>query len=199
MVICATIGSEQMSRMAAMPCSISAMFDMVSSTKRSTPPSRSAAACSRKYSRASSSDGRSVRLDADAERTDGAGDVDGVARRLARQRRAALVDGAQLVLDAEAAQLDAVRAVGVGLDDLRAGAHVLLVHLEHDLRIAEIQLVVALVDEDALGVEHRPHRAIEEVDVLVCDCLNEVRIKKKPHAGIDVGPNRKTNSNLPAI
>jgi hypothetical protein len=57
------------------------------------------------------------------------------------------------------------------------------VHFEHDLRIADVQLVVALVDEDALRIEHRPHRSVEEVDMLVCDCLDEVHVcpgKKKP-------------------
>jgi hypothetical protein len=54
------------------------------------------------------------------------------------------------------------------------------VHFQHDLWIAEIQLVVALVDEDALGVEHRPHRAIEEVDVFVGNSLDEVHKKKAP-------------------
>src|SRR5205085_4907750 len=93
------------------------------------------------------------------------------------------VDVAQLVLDAERAELDAVRAVRVGLEDLRAGADVFAMDIEHDLRTAEIQLVVALVDEDAFGIEHRPHRSIEEVDVLVGDCLYEVLHKQKPHAG----------------
>src|SRR5207302_4345612 len=35
-------------------------------------------------------------------------------------------------------------------------------------------------DEDALGVEHRPHCAVEEVDVLVSDCLYEILHKQKP-------------------
>ena len=61
-------------------------------------------------------------------------------------------------------------------------------HVEHDLWHAEIELVVALVDEDAFGVEHRPHRSIEEVDVLVGNCLYEILHKQKPHAGSDVGP-----------
>jgi len=43
------------------------------------------------------------------------------------------------------------------------------VHFEHDLRIAEIQLVVALVDEDTLGVEHRAHAPSKRINVLVCD------------------------------
>jgi hypothetical protein len=133
--------------------------------------------------------GRAVRLDADAERTDGAGDVHGIARRFACNLRGAHVDVAQLMLDAEAVQFHAVRAVSVGLEDLRAGADVLPVYFEHDLRIADVQLVVALVDEDALRIEHRPHRAVEEVDMFVCDRLNEVHKQKAPRrktwGGID--------------
>ena len=49
------IGNEQMSRIARIPCSTSAMLDIVSRMNRSTPASRSAVACSRKNSRASSS------------------------------------------------------------------------------------------------------------------------------------------------
>jgi hypothetical protein len=76
MVICAMIGSEQTSRTARMACSTSAMLEIVSSTKRSTPPSRSASACSRKNAARFVERRRSVRLDADAERTERAGHVD---------------------------------------------------------------------------------------------------------------------------
>src|SRR5262249_14822737 len=126
--------------------------------------------------------GRTVRLDADAEGTDGAGDVDRIARRLARQLRAADVDLPQFVLDPEPLQLHPVRAVGVRLHDLRAGPDVLAMDVEDDLRIADVQLVVALVDEDALGIEHRPRRPIEEVDVFVSNGANEILHKQKPHA-----------------
>jgi len=49
-----------------------------------------------------------------------------------------------------------------------------LVHLEHDLRVAEIQLVIALVDEDAPWHRASSPSPIEEVDVLVGNGLDEV-------------------------
>ena len=48
---------------------------------------------------------------------------------LPRKPRALDVDVPQPVGQAEAAQLDAVGAEGVGLDDIRPGADVLLMHL----------------------------------------------------------------------
>ncbi len=115
-----------------------------------------------------------VRLDADAERPDRAGDVYRVASGLTRNLHRFQIDLAQIVFNAERPQLDSIRAIRVGLEDLGARADVLLVHFQDDLRRPKIQLVVALVDEDAFGVEHRPHRAVEEVDVLVCNCLYEI-------------------------
>jgi len=64
-------------------------------------------------------------------------------------------------------------------DEIVVGDVERLIVFEDDLRRAKIQLVIALVDEDALRIEHRPHRAVEEVDVLVCDCLNKVLHKQK--------------------
>ena len=39
-------------------------------------------------------------------------------------------------------------------------------HFAHELRRPEVELVVALVDEDALAIEHRAHRAVEDDDEL---------------------------------
>ena len=39
-------------------------------------------------------------------------------------------------------------------------------NIAYEIRGAQVQLVVALVDEDALVVEHRPHRAVEDDDLL---------------------------------
>src|SRR5690606_38891296 len=44
-----------------------------------------------------------------------------------------------------------------------ARADVRPVHVLHELRLPQVQLVVAAVDEDALLVEHRAHGAVEEV------------------------------------
>ncbi len=74
-----------------------------------------------------------------------------------------------LVGEAMAAQLDGVGAESVGLEHFRAGAHVLLMHFPHQLGLLHRQLVVAHVEEEALGVEHRPHGAIEDVHSAVRD------------------------------
>ena len=72
-------------------------------------------------------------LDADAERSDCAGDVDGVARGLTRDARAGGVDVAELVAEAEGVQLDAVGAERVRLDNVGARADVFLVDLAHQV------------------------------------------------------------------
>ena len=64
-------------------------------------------------------------------------------------------------------------AEGVGLDDVGAGADVFGVNLAHQIGIAEIQLVVAAIDVDALGIEHRAHRAVEDVDAVGFEEVSE--------------------------
>ena len=58
------------------------------------------------------------------------------------------------------------RAERVGLDDVGAGADVFCVNLAHEVGVAQIQFVVAAIDVDALGIEHRAHRAVEDVDAV---------------------------------
>ena len=90
-----------------------------------------------------------------------------LARRVARDPRALRVDRVQLVGDAERSELDAVGAERVGLDDVGAGADVFLVHLGDQIRLRQVQRVEALVDEDALRVQHRPHRAVADQHALL--------------------------------
>src|SRR4029077_7079848 len=78
-----------------------------------------------------------------------------------------LVDRAQLVGEAEGSQLDPVGAEGVGLDDVGTGADVLLVDFGDQVRLRDVERVEALVDEDALGIEHRAHRAVADEHALV--------------------------------
>ncbi len=111
--------------------------------------------------------GLAPRFDAHAERSDRAGDVGLLARGLARDLRALRVDLVQPVGQAERSEPDPVRAERVGLDHVGAGAHVFLVYLGDQLRLREVQGVEALVDEDALGVQHRPHRAVADEHALV--------------------------------
>jgi hypothetical protein len=106
-------------------------------------------------------------LDADAERPDGPGDVGAIAGRLACDPGAFFVDGRHLVGETERAELHPVGAERVGLDDVRAGAHVFPVHARHQIRLRDVQRVEALVDEDAAGVEHRAHRAVGDEHAIV--------------------------------
>jgi hypothetical protein len=73
----------------------------------------------------------------------------------------------QLLGQTERPELDAVGAECIRLEDVGAGAHVFLVHGEHDLRLGEVQRVEALVDEYALRVQHRPHCAIAYEDAFL--------------------------------
>lgn len=106
-------------------------------------------------------------LDTHAERTDGTGDEGLAARGGPRQPRPLDVDLSEFVGQAEAAQLHAVGAERVGFDDVRARAHVLTVHAGDQVRLAEVQRVEGAVDEDALGIEHRAHRAVADKHPLI--------------------------------
>ena len=78
--ICATIGRSQSERTARTACCISIRSPKVSRTKRSTPPSSSPSACSRKSSQRLVHRGGAVGLDAEPERPDGPGDAGPLAR-----------------------------------------------------------------------------------------------------------------------
>ena len=106
-------------------------------------------------------------LDPDAERADRPGDVGILPCRAAGDSHAFDVDGVKLLAQAERPELDAIGAECIRLEDVGAGAHVFLVHGEHDLRLREVQRVEALVDEHALRVQHRPHCAVADEDSLL--------------------------------
>jgi len=50
----------------------------------------------------------------------------------------------------------------------------------HQLGLLQDELVVADVEEEALGIEHRPHRAVEDVDAAVGKQLFEGRQECAP-------------------
>jgi hypothetical protein len=81
--------------------------------------------------------------------------------------RALGVHRARLVRKAEVGELETIRAKRVRLDHVRAGAHVLPMHLGNQIRLCEIQLVETAVEKDALGVEHRAHRPIADENALI--------------------------------
>ena len=167
-VICATIGRSDTLRTASIAAPISFRSRNVSRMNRSTPPSSERLRLLAEILARLVDAGLAPRLDADAERPDRAGHVAPArARRAARSSRPAALIGVQPIGQAERAELDAVGAERVGLDDVGAGADVFLVHLGDQIRLREVQRVEALVDEDALRIEHRPHRAVADEDALV--------------------------------
>ena len=87
--------------------------------------------------------------------------------RVARELRAGEIDLAHLIAEAEAAQLHAVGAEGVGLDDVRAGLQVLAVHVDNQLGLRLVQRLEAAVDEDALAVQHRAHGAVTDEHTII--------------------------------
>jgi hypothetical protein len=73
------------------------------------------------------------------------------------------VDPLGLGREAILSEFARVGAEGVGLDDLGAGAEVFPVDGGDQVGLAEVQLVVADVEEDAALVEHGAHRPVEDV------------------------------------
>ena len=111
----------------------------------------------------------SLRRQRNAERADGPGD-EGLGGLLLGNLRDALagdadsgeVDLAHPVAEAMALQAEGVCAEGVGLDDLRAGLQVLGVDTGDGLRLREVQLIEAAVDEDSAVIEHGAHGTVGE-------------------------------------
>src|SRR4029079_3143758 len=81
---------------------------------------------------------------------------------LARDFRRGAVDLGDLRLKTVLRQFDAAGSEGVGLQDFGARFSVRLVYVAHEIGRAQVQLIVALVDEHAFVVELRAHRAIED-------------------------------------
>src|SRR6185369_14271345 len=57
-------------------------------------------------------------------------------------------------------------AEGVRLDDVRAGTYVFLMNLAHQIRVAQVQFVVAVIDVHAFRVEHGTHSAVDDEDAI---------------------------------
>jgi hypothetical protein len=86
--------------------------------------------------------------------------------RFAREFRGATVELMRLIGEPELRQLQPVRAEAVCFEHLGASLHVRTMHVTHEIGRANVQLVIALVDEDSLRIQHRPHRAVEQDDGL---------------------------------
>lgn len=82
------------------------------------------------------------------------------AARLAGQGHPGPVDLCHPVAQAVLGQLEAIGAEGVGLEQLRSGLQMTTMNSRRQLRRAEVDGVEAIVERDALGVEHRAHGTI---------------------------------------
>ena len=109
---------------------------------------------------------RMARLHTDAERTDRAGNQNfarGGFARFAGNFHAAAVQALHFVAKAERCELEAIRAEGVGLDDLRAGFDVRLMHAKDRFGLGGVQLIEAALRAHRF-VQHRTHGAIGDED-----------------------------------
>src|SRR5262249_30758369 len=101
-------------------------------------------------------------LDAHAKRANRAGHPGGLARGVTRNLHALQVNRTDLVGEAETRELVAIRAERVGLDDVGARAHVLLMDFGDEIRLRQIQLIKAAIEKDAPRIQHRAHGAIAD-------------------------------------
>lgn len=117
--------------------------------------------------------GGPVGLQPDSQRPDGPRDQATIPGDLPRDARRRGVELGHVRLEPVLGQLHAVRAERVGLQHLGAGVSVLRMHRADEIRRAGIELVVALVDEHAPGVQHRAHGPVEDDDGLGIEELVE--------------------------
>jgi hypothetical protein len=103
------------------------------------------------------------RFNANAQRADRSGDPNvETLGCFASHVSAGQIDVAHAIGQAVPRQAKAVRAESIGFDNLGAGLQVIVVHGADQLRLRQVQLVIAAVDENALGIEKRPHGSVTE-------------------------------------
>ena len=104
----------------------------------------------------------------DSERSDRAGDKDFVFRGLARfagDFHGAMIQFGDTVGHAELAELVAIGAEGIGLDDLRAGFDIGLMNVKDGFAVGDVELVHAALRADRF-IEQRAHGAVADEDRL---------------------------------
>ena len=72
------------------------------------------------------------------------------------------VDFAHLVFHAVAGQAKRISAESIGFNDLRTRLHVLMMQVADEVGLRDVQLVIAAIDEDALGVKQGPGGAVAQ-------------------------------------
>ena len=88
-------------------------------------------------------------------------------------RAALMLISRRLAFETVGLQLVGGGAVGVGFDDVGAGANVFGVNVAHQIGRDQIQFIVGAIDIDALGIEHRAHRAVEDVNAVGLENVSE--------------------------
>jgi len=71
------------------------------------------------------------------------------------------------------------RAESVGFNNVGAGSDIFPVNFSNEIGVGEIELVVTAVDVDTLGVQHGPHRAVNDVNAITIKQVSEVFHSKK--------------------
>ena len=100
------------------------------------------------------------------QRPHGAGDQDRALGRLLREADPRPVDLLHLAGQAGLRQFQPVGAERVGLDEIDPRLDVAAVNLLDEVRVGQVQLVEAAVEEDSMLVQHRPHGAVANEDLL---------------------------------
>ena len=131
--------------------------------------------------------GRSPRFHTDPQGAYGAQHERRVSGGLHGQQRGCPIDFHRPIFEPVRGKLHEIRSEGVRLDQLRPGFDVCAVDAPHELGLLQCQSVVAHVHEDPLGVQHRTHRAVEDVDPVVLDELEEGGGSAHPKTSAEVG------------
>src|SRR5262249_27864600 len=81
-------------------------------------------------------------------------------RRFLCQSGASEIDVTHFAAQSVALEPEAIATKGVGLNDLRSRLQIFMMNSADQVRLRQVQLVVAAVDENSLRIEQRAHRAI---------------------------------------
>src|SRR5208337_3452205 len=67
-------------------------------------------------------------------------------------------------------EAEGVASESIGFNDFCPSLQVVVVDAADEIGLREIQLIVAAIDEDAVGIEQRPHRAVAKSGGLPDSC-----------------------------
>ena len=127
------------------------------------------------------SSGWSERLDADSQWSYSTDHQRSTVRRTPGEGDGRCVDPPGFILESEARQLDRVSSERVRLDDFSAALHIIRMHAMYEVRLFDVQLVVAHVHKHAATVQHRAHGAVDNMNTSVVQQVTQ-------RVGHDVSP-----------